>query len=181
MLDRNKFVILMSGLCELYKQVPSDFIFETYYELLKSYEISHIEKAINILLRTYKYNTLPKPAEILQYLEDGPSDKALSAWLQVLEAIRIGGYYRSIEFADKAIHHCVDSLGGWMWLCSQLKEDMPFIEKRFLDLYRIFSRREPKSHPPLIGFFEAKNREKGYDYPAPIKIGYEQKKLIHKT
>lgn len=174
MLDKEQFITFMIGLCELYKQTPSEFILDTYYNLLKDFELNQVEKALNICLRTYKYNTLPKPAEIIQYLEDSPSDKALSAWLQVLEGIRLGGYYRTVEFFDKTIHYCIDSLGGWMWLCSQSKDDMPFIEKRFLDLYRIFSKRDIKTYPYLAGFIEARNREKGYmeKISEIIKIGF---------
>jgi len=179
-MTKNEFLNIFTGLCELYKQSPSEFVLNTYYDLLKNYDLAQVQGAVDICLRTYKYNTLPKPAELLQYIEDSPNDKAISAWIQVIDAIRDYGYYDTIEFEDKIIHHCIDNFGGWMWLCSQKKTEMPFIEKRFLDLYRIFSKREFKSPPKLIGFVDAKNREKGYmkAIPETIKITSSKPKLL---
>jgi hypothetical protein len=179
MLDKQKFIEIMSGLCELFNKQPSEFIFDTYYEIFKNYSLERVNGAVMACVKSYKYNTLPKPAEILQFLEDSKEDKALRAWVYVLEAVKKAGYYNTVEFKDKNIHHCISELGGWMWFCSQERDQLPFIEKRFLDLYRIFSKRELIDSPRLFGFYEVVNIEKGQDkeIPKPILIGFEEETL----
>lgn len=179
MLDKSKFVDLLTGLCEIFNKQPSKTIFNVYYEIFKDYSEQRIKNAVVACLKTHKYNTLPKPAELLEFLEESKEDKALRAWLYVIEAMSKGDYYWSIEFKDKIIHHCVEDLGGWMALCDYNKNELPFLEKRFLNLYRIYSKRELVKHPRLIGFIEAKNRERGFEkhIPKPIQIGYELETL----
>jgi len=179
MLDKNKFVELLTGLCEVFNKQPSKTIFNVYYEIFRDYSEERIKKAVIACLKTHKFNTLPKPADILQFLEESHEDKALRAWLYVREAMQKADFYFSVDFKDKVIPHCIEALGGWMWLCEQAGKDIPFIERRFLDLYRIFSKRELKDSPKMIGFFEAKNRENGYEKetPKPIQIGYKQEEL----
>lgn len=174
MLDRVKFVSLMTGFCELYNKVPSQFLYDIYYEVLKDYSYEQVNKAFMDCIRVYKYNLLPKPAEILEFLEGTRDDKALMAWLQVMEAVQKGGYYASIEFADPIIAHCVQELGGWQWLCCIERKELPFIEKRFMDLYRLFMKRGVQNNIRLIGFIEARNNQLGHfeEIPKPVKIGF---------
>jgi len=180
MLDRTKFISLMTGLCELFNKIPSEFIYDFYYETLKDYSYEQVNKAVMDCIRIYKYNLLPKPAEILEFLEGTRDDKALIAWLQVKEAIVKGGYYASIEFANPIIAHCVQELGGWQWLCCQQKDELPFIEKRFMDLYRLFLKRGVKDNVRLIGFIEARNNQLGHlkNMPDPVKIGFNEIKEL---
>lgn len=181
MLDKEKFVNCLTGVCDLYGKVPSEFIFDTYYAIFKDYDYEVFENAVRRCLKERVYNNIPKPAEILGFLEGTRDDKALMAWLQVMEAVQKGGYYASIEFADSIIAHCVLELGGWTWLCSTQKDELPFIEKRFMDLYRLFLKRGVQENIRLIGFIEAMNNQKGNlrDIPEPIKIGFldESKQL----
>jgi len=176
MLDKQLFIDRMTGLCEIYNKQPSEYLLSIYYDILKNYSDERVSIALNTCIRTHKYNTLPKPAEILSFIEESREEKALRAWLYVLEAVKKAGYYGSVEFKDKIIHHCIDNLGGWMWFCSQEKEQMPFVEKRFLDLYVLFSKREVSDHPRLLGFYETKNSGKYEgDIPKIIKIGFRDK------
>lgn len=177
MLNRDEFIKMLSGLCEMFNKQPSEFIFDTYYDILKNYSNEQVRFAVRNCLKSHKWNTLPKPAELLEFIEGSKEDKALRAWVYVLEAIRKAGYYQTVEFKDKIIHSCLNELGGWQWLCSQQKDDLPFIEKRFLDLYRVFSARPVLDVPRLMGFFEVKNYETGHNTPKPVMIGYEEERL----
>jgi hypothetical protein len=181
MLDKNKFVELMAGLSQLYDKELSQFALNLYYEILENYDYLQIESAIKQVISTNKYNCIPKPAEILEFLEGTRDDKALLAWLQVMEAVQKGGYYASIEFSDPIISHAVNELGGWQWLCCSQKDDLPFIEKRFMDLYRLFIKKGVSGNPRLIGFIECRNNAEGHldAIPEPIRIGYtEDQKLL---
>jgi hypothetical protein len=181
MLDKNEFVKVMTGMCELFNTTPSDFIFDAYYAIFKDYELDQFKSAVNSVMRTHVYNTLPKPAVIIEFLDGTKDDKALGAWLQVKEAVNKGGYYASIEFADPIISHCLNELGGWMWFCSQQITELPFIEKRFMDLYRLFLKRGPQENVRLMGYIETTNRQKGLDnVPEPVRIGFDKRVMIDK-
>jgi hypothetical protein len=169
----------MTGLFDMYGKVPSQFIFDTYYEIFKDYEAEVFSRAVTKCLKEKVYNSVPKPAEILEFLEGTRDDKALLAWLQLMHAVEVGGYYTSIEFADLIIAPAVNELGGWQWFCSQPKDELPFIQKRFMDLYRLFLRREISGGGRLIGWHEAQNNRRGYlkDVPPTLRIGFEIKEL----
>jgi len=179
MLNKDKFIKIMTGLCEVFNKTPSEFLLDTYYELLKFYSDEQVNSAMMECLKSYKYNLLPKPAEILEFIEGSKDDKALVAWLQVMEAVKKGGYYTSIEFADPIISHCIMQFGGWMQFCSAQKDELPFIEKRFKDYYRLYLRRGITKPIKLIGFIEGTNKREGFlEYiPETLRIGFEQKQI----
>ena len=175
MLDKTRFANIMAGLAEMYKQTLSEFMLDMYYDVLKDYDYEQVERAIKKVMSNYKYSTLPKPADILEYLEGTPDDKALTAWLQAKEAVQKGGYYASVVFKDDVIAYVIQELGGWQPFCCAKIEDLPFIEKRFKDLYRLLAKR-PLKNTKLIGFIEATNEAKGmFDkIPEPLQIGYDE-------
>jgi len=179
-MEKNSFVEVFTGLCDMYNKQPSEFMFDIYYNIFKDYSTEQFGRAIGRCLENRVYNTIPKPAEILEYLEGTKDDRALQAWREVKEAIRKGGWSATIEFADTVIPLCIEQLGGWVWLCEQPKDDEPFIEKRFMDLYRLMLKRGETGHSKVIGYTETVNREKGYhgDIPEPIRIGGVKPKQI---
>ena len=165
----------MTGLSDMFNKPISEFMLTVYYEALKDYTEEQVKKAVFTCLKNYKYAGLPKPADILEYLEGTREDKALMAWLQAKEAVQKGGYYSSVVFKDPIIARVLNELGGWQSFCCAPIDELPFIEKRFLDLYRVLEKRGVKDNVKLIGFIELSNGEKGYQdkIPKPIMIGFE--------
>lgn len=183
MLDRKKFSEIMAGLAEMYGKDISEFMLEVYYKSLQDYTFEQVNDAVFKCIKTHKYNTIPQPAEILEYLEGTPHDKSMTAWMQVKEAIKKGGYYASVVFKDPIIAHAVNELGGWMWLCSTDESELPFIEKRFMEYYKTLSKKGELKNVKLVGNIEAINNEKGYDDKYNLlEIGFdEQKKINNET
>lgn len=70
MLDKQKFLKLISGLADLYSADLSDFVIELYYEALSEYDYEAVFSACKILIKTYKYNALPKPAHIIDQISE---------------------------------------------------------------------------------------------------------------
>ena len=178
MLDRNQFIKTISGLCELYNKVPSQFIFDVYYEIFKEFDLVAFNRAVKECIKSNKYNVLPKPAEILEFLEGNKDDKALNAWLLAKEGVKKCGYYHSPIFEDPIISHCLTELGGWENFCSVKLDELPFVEKRFLDLYRLFLKRGVSSSVKLSGFIENRNNNNNYKVPDPVKIGSQGSKNL---
>ena len=169
----------MLGLGEIYDKQITEFVADIYYEVFKEYDYQAISNAIKEVVKSHKYNTLPKPADILEFLEGTKDDKALVAWMQINEAIQKGGYYASVEFGDPIISNAIIELGGWQWLCSQEIKDMPFVEKRFMDMYRLLLKRGVSENKKLIGYIEAHNNKKGFikNIPEPLRIGFQNDKF----
>lgn len=180
MLDKTKFSKCMLGLGELYDKQITEFVADMYYEVFKDYDYEQFNKAVMKCIRTHKYNTLPKPADILEFLEGSAQDKSLIAWLKAKEAVRKGGYIATIVFDDPIISHCLNELGGWQWFCNVQIDELPFVEKRFRDLYNTLSKKENIRPVRLVGFIESKNRELNYSdsIPEPTKIGFKEDKKL---
>ena len=172
MLNEERFIELIGSVSEIYGKDLSSMAIGLYYNTLKDYSYEQVEKAFNTVVRTYKYNCMPKPAEIVEAIEGKESDRALIAWQSVIDTIRRHGYYETIIFEDKTIHMCIEHLGGWMWMCEQTIEDMKFISKDFYKLYSVLEKNPRKPQEKLIGFHELHNSNDGYneDVPEPILI-----------
>ncbi len=182
-MQRNEFLTIMAGLTEMYndKKDLSKPVLNIYYEIFKNYDIKLFSKAVSEVIKIHKFSVMPTPAEILSFLENNPEEKSLIAWNKVLEAKYKVGYYDSVVFDDKLIHNCIKDLGGWMWFCEQYEKNLPFIEKRFRELYNVYLKRGSKNNiERLIGFIEADNTKKGFinNVPEPIKIGFKKVKQI---
>jgi hypothetical protein len=69
------------------------------------------------------------------------------------------GAYQSVAFDDPAIHLTVEDIGGWPSLCRTLIDDLPFVQKRFTEAYRMHAARPETPHPArLIGATEIANQ-----------------------
>ena len=169
-MKKNDLLNVMNVFGELYDKKISTGILEIYYEIFKEYDIKQFKNAAYKVIKTHQYNTLPKPAHIIEYLEGTKDDKALVGWMTAIKGRDIVGYYDSPIFVDDPIiSHCINRLGGWKKFCSILEKDIPFIEKRFTEIYKIFEKRE--INEPI----ELNKKEGLYDHsPKVTKIKNEE-------
>lgn len=174
MLDKKRFFEILSITAELYDKTLSEGVLRLYYNILKDYNIIAVEKALNSCVKNHKYNSVPKPAEILEYLEGSIEDKAYIAWTQAHMAVVKHGHYDTVEFADPIISNVIKELGGWMLFSDIKTEELPFWEKRFREFYKVFEKRGVSGQVKLMGFIEATNTKGKYidAIPEPIKIGF---------
>jgi len=183
MLKMNEFSGLMMSMGEVFDKQISRAVLEIYYDIFKDYPYEQLKHSFHSVIKTHQYNTLPKPADILEYLEGSSEDKSMIAWIKAKEAVVKGGYPQTIIFNDPIISHCLNNLGGWQNFCSAPVVELPFIEKRFRELYKLFQKRGVKEPVKLTGFIEQMNGEMGFDdkIPEPMKIGFEaeRKKLTN--
>ncbi len=70
MLNRKKFLVLLSAVCELYGRELSKVAIELYYNVLKEYGDVEVERAFNEAVKTHQYNCLPVPAKIVEIIKD---------------------------------------------------------------------------------------------------------------
>lgn len=165
MLDKKKFPVFLLTMGEIYDKQLSTNLINIYYEILKNYSIENIEKVCKEIISIHKYNTLPKPAEILEHLEGSDDDRALYAWHSFLKTLREHSYYDSIEFEDKTIHAVIESMGGWLKLSDLEIDKTPFVMQDFIKRYKLFrSKKMPSVEKKLIGYYELNNTGKGDRY-----------------
>lgn len=67
-MNKAQFIKTLVGLCELYDKEASEFVINTYYEIFKNYTNNEFNKAVTECVKKHKYNSLPKPAMILEEL-----------------------------------------------------------------------------------------------------------------
>ena len=163
-------VLFMFG--EIYNKDITEGIIGVYFDIFKDYSANEFKKAAYNVIKTHKFTSIPTPAHILEYIEGTSDDKALVAWHLARQAVVDIGYYDSPKFKNQIISNCIDAEGGWQEFCSIKTDNLPFAEKRFLDLYRIFIKRGCKPIE-LVGFHNANNRLKGYNenVKKPVLIG----------
>ncbi len=88
MLNKEIFVEHMTGFCEIFDKQPSEFIYSAYYEILKGYSTERVKRAMMACVKSHKYNSLPKPAEILQFLEVSYGQRMLEQGKKVIQQMK---------------------------------------------------------------------------------------------
>jgi len=175
--DMNKFAQLITTIGELYGKSISKPLMEIYWQALKRFELSDLQRALQAHANNPDSGQfLPKPADVVRYIEGSGETKALQAWAKVEKAISHVGSYQSIAFDDPLIHAVLDDMGGWIKLCSITIDEMPFRANEFQKRYTGFVNKPPERHPKyLCGITERDNGKDGYAIKPPLLIGDPKK------
>lgn len=107
-----------------------------YYNLLSDLDISDIEIAIENHCRVSQF--YPKPADIRNIINGGKpnsKDKALLAWVSIIDAMKKKGAYRSLTLDDRLAMQIVNHVGGYVNLCSLSYKDLEFKKREFIEAY----------------------------------------------
>ncbi len=139
--DRERFAQVFFVLFEVYGDgEPAKALIDIYWKTLEPYRIDEVEVAAQEILKSRKYNGMPKPAEIILLIEGESEDKALGAWNETIKALHRHGHYRSIRFSDPVIHGAIEAMGGWLKCGDWEEKELTWKQKEFLQQYRIQSR-----------------------------------------
>jgi len=130
---------------------------EMFFKAVQKYPFELVKQAFLHHIHTSPY--MPKPYDIISYIEGSDTDKAAEAWLAVKAAIRKHGSYRSVAFDDPAVHYAIDAMGGWPRICMMSVQEEPFRRQEFEALYQR-ARGISWEHVPkrLAGIHELNNR-----------------------
>ena len=77
MLDKDKFSKLMGITGEVFGKPASPEVAAMYYQILKDFTDEEVEKAFYNVLKTHKFETFPKPANILEHIPK----KGIDQWI----------------------------------------------------------------------------------------------------
>ena len=172
--DKPRFFTLLVGVAELYGRTFSEAALALYWAALAAYSLEAIERAIAAHLHnpdTGQY--CPKPADIVRYLDGGPTqDRAARAWAKVERELRRVGAYASVVFDDPVIMMTVADLGGWPKLCHTALEELPFRAKDFKALYAAYAVQPKADYPRVLpGLAEHHNAANGLLVAPPVLLG----------
>ena len=144
MINEKVFFEIMTALGEIFDKKLSDTVLEFYYKTLsQKMDTNQFKKVASIWIEKGKF--FPKPAELLQLLDEIEGSQAERAWLQVLEEIERVGITGSPNFKDPVIYAVVQAMGGWENLCNMPVDRQPFYMKDFVNLYTTY-----KDKPDII-------------------------------
>lgn len=131
-----------------------------YYECLKHLEPDEWQMAVSAVLKERVYNSMPKIAELLNHIYGSPEERAVNAWVLVLDMMNKLGDYPSVRFDDDATMHAIKALGGWVAVASiDIASDSPMNtakRKEFISAY-LANRNKSFSEFYLSGRSEAQN------------------------
>lgn len=179
MIDKAKFLQTLSGVHDFYGKEMTEFAAEVWLQACRTFDAEQVSKALSAhLMDSERGQFMPKPADIVRALQGTHTDRALMAWGRVHDAMGRVGAYASVDFGEPAIHAAISDMGGWPAICRSTIDELPFIQKRFSDAYRVYSSRgvaQPLAY--LTGESEAANKLEGRPISAPVALGVERVRI----
>ena len=162
----------MSNIAELYSKGLSKNLLEIYWFILERYELEDIKRSLSLhAINPEVGQFMPKPADIVRYIEGKTQEKSLMAWTKAIDAMKLFGAYQSIQFDDPLIHSVIDDMGGWVKLCHSTDTQLPFLFQEFSRRYEVYLRNPPQEIPrQLTGIFEHQNKIYSSSYSPGIGV-----------
>lgn len=150
--DKREFWALLKGVHDFYRVDASEFAARVWWQACSRYSLEQVTKAFDAhLLDPKSGQFMPKPADLVKQLQGTHEDRALVAWGKFLDALQRVGHYQTVAFDDATIHAVVVDLGGWTKVGGITYDELPFLQKRFCDLYRAYSAHgNPRTYPAML-------------------------------
>jgi hypothetical protein len=157
--DDERFLFVMAALGEATGQEPTDFKIKIYAKGLEDMPIEDIEKSAWEIMRNRTLASFPKIGELREQVNGKKQDLAVLALANLEKGIARIGRYRSAQFEDSIIMACVESMGGWIQVCSYEMREWEFKKKDFVRLYEALCSNPGRLQAPsrLVGFSEQCN------------------------
>lgn len=161
--DQAAFGALLTDALAFWRQDVTTFTLDVWWEACRGFDIEQVRKALTAhAMDPERGQFAPKPADLVRQLQGTHTDRALLAWGRVWDAMQSTGAYQSVDFGDPIAHAAIVDIGGWVSLCRIDLNDLPFVQKRFCDAYRLYSARgKPDAPLRLAGESEVANGKAG--------------------
>lgn len=157
------FTIILDQLAEMHRHQISVGLKKLYFAALSPFSLEQIQEAAIFLAQDSKW--FPKPADFVEAIDGNPQSKAENAWSLFVEAVRRGGYMKSLYCANAALVFAICRVfGGWFAACTSLPpvDDPMFAahKKTFVLMYAEGQRQRAAVHY-LPGRAEIENASNG--------------------
>jgi len=173
------FTRLMLSIAELYQKKISVQQIEIYWRSFHNFSLDVIREALDKhVLNPDNGQFMPKPADIIRFLQGTSEQQALHAWDKVTSAISDIGSYMSIIFDDPLIHLVVGEMGGWIKLCESSEKVLLFRGQEFQKRYRCYIGQKSLPYPrQLTGIIEQVNQSSSHNFYSTILYGNIEKAM----
>lgn len=119
-----------------------DYLLEKWLQLLAPYPVQAVLAAIDNILLTYKFKTMPPLAEIVERIDGGQKGreqtlamKAEAEWDLLLENIGRFGWMREPDMHPTTAH-VLRAMGGWQTACSWENSSLEWKHKDFVQRWQ---------------------------------------------
>jgi len=155
MKNRQLFSEYMSLYSELFDKEITPVLSKAYWAMFTPYSDEQMEVAFKRTAAECRF--FPKPADILERIQEKKGDKSALAWLEVQKEIGRRWDFEKHNIADPIAGAVVAAMGGWRWMHGRTNKDEPWDRKRFEELYSLFSENQdhleelsaPRSDSPV--------------------------------
>ncbi len=162
--DRREFTELMQALAASFNRESSVAFLTGYWIGLNDISIQALKTAAAAALQSSKF--MPSPAELRELAGViRAEDRALLAFGYLDKAVRLHGYYHSVDFDDPIMNATINALGGWEKVCDTPDSEFDsFFRKRFIEHYAAYARHgvTAEQAAPCIGYYDRTNGFNGY-------------------
>jgi hypothetical protein len=149
--DFKDFSLSLTAVAELYGKSISEAAMALWWQALKRFDVDQVRRALTMCVESPESGQfMPKPADVIRACEGTASDRGLLAWGQVFDAMASVGAYKSVQFQEPAIHAAIVDIGGWVKLCRTSNDEVPFVQRRFLEAYRVYTQRGAEGAPVYL-------------------------------
>ncbi len=125
--DLGAFTQLIHRVSEGYGKSMSKSLVEMYWAALQGFDLVDVKRALQAhVVHPDAGRYMPKPADVIRFLQGDSRTQALRAWSRVVTAIREVGGYESVVFDDPIIHAVIRDMDGWIRLCQVREDELPF-------------------------------------------------------
>ena len=171
--DRAAFKALLTDALAFWRRDVTTFTLDVWWKACETFDLEQVRKAFSAhAMDPERGQFAPMPADMVRLLQGTVTDRSLMAWSKVYEAMQRVGAYESVVFDDPAIHAAIEDCGGWVPMCRGEMDDLPFLQRRFTDAHKAYTRRGDFAYPPkLVGAHEQNNARLGHEGAKPVLIG----------
>lgn len=173
--ERRDFGQLVKDVMAYYRQDTSAFLLTVWWNACKPFELEQIQQAMQRHMTDAEHGQFaPKVADMARMLMGTATDRALVAWGKVHDAMSAVGAYQDVVFDDPAIHAVIEDLGGWVKLCRAELKEVSYLQHKFCEAHRAYTRLPSFDYPRKLGGAAdgaAQYARFGLPPPKPVVVG----------
>ena len=137
---------------------------EIYFLALKDLSREEFQTGFIRIVKDREYTNFPSIAEIRKYslwLKEQDVETRIHIAKEKLKvAIKVYGAYQTVGFDDPNIHAVIDSLGGWLQVCTMNLEDFDkFITFEFKKIYKAYLQVSYNINSKYLGIHDRENEK----------------------
>ena len=137
---------------------------EIYFLALKDLSKEEFQTGFIRIVKDREYTNFPSIAEIRKYslwLKEQDIETRIHIAKEKLKAaIKVYGAYQTVGFDDPNIHAVIDSLGGWIQICTMNAADLDkFITFEFKKVYKAYLQVSYNINSKYLGIHDKENEK----------------------